>query len=91
MVDLVEGGFGSGRKEAGRVESANDEAQRSRRTRMTIAANPNVNVVLLWWGKLMPRNDKKTRPSRPIRCDVWIIERMRYQPTDRQTNEHSLL
>ena len=32
----------------------------------------------------------RTRPStcRPIRCDVWIVERMRY-PTDRQTNGHS--
>ena len=28
---------------------------------------------------------KVTRPSRPIRCDVWIVERMRY-PTDRPTN-----
>ena len=31
----------------------------------------------------------ETRPSRPIRCDVWIVERMRYptdQPTDRLTN-----
>ena len=27
----------------------------------------------------------KTRPSRPIRCAVWIVERMRY-PTDRQTD-----
>ena len=24
---------------------------------------------------------EKTRPSRPKRCDVWIVERMRY-PTD---------
>ena len=31
---------------------------------------------------------KETRPSRPIRCDVWIVERMRYptdQPTDQRT------
>ena len=30
----------------------------------------------------------KTRPSRPIRCDVLIVERMRYptdQPTDKPT------
>ena len=26
----------------------------------------------------------RTRPSRPIRCDVWIDERMRY-PTNRRT------
>ena len=25
----------------------------------------------------------KTRPSRLIRCDVWIVELMRYRPTDR--------
>jgi len=31
----------------------------------------------------------KTRPSRPIRCDVWIVERMRYRPTDRQTDTAS--
>ena len=30
--------------------------------------------------------DNQTRPSRPIRCAVWIVERMRYQPTDRPTN-----
>ena len=29
---------------------------------------------------------KSTRPSRPIMCDVWIVERMRY-PTDRPTNQ----
>ena len=28
----------------------------------------------------------KTRPCRPIRCDVWIVERMRYQPTNRPTD-----
>ena len=33
---------------------------------------------------------KKTRPSRPIRCDVWIVEQMRY-PTDRPTDGHSQL
>ena len=32
-----------------------------------------------------------TRPSRPIRCDVWIVERMRYQPTNRPTDGHSQL
>merc|ERR1712074_134300 len=29
----------------------------------------------------------KTRPSRPIRCDVWIIERMRYRQTNQPTNQ----
>ena len=38
---------------------------------------------------LIEGNDLETRPSRPIRCDVWIVERMRYQPTDRPTNRHS--
>ena len=36
----------------------------------------------------------QTRPSRPIRCDVWIVKRMRYptnQPTDRPTDGHSQL
>ena len=28
----------------------------------------------------------KTRPSRPIRCDVWIIQRLRYQPTNQPTD-----
>ena len=39
---------------------------------------------------------KQTRPSRPIRCDVWIVERMRYptnqltdQPTDQPTDTAS--
>ena len=26
--------------------------------------------------------EKETRPSRPIRCAVWIVERMRYRQTD---------
>ena len=35
---------------------------------------------------------EKTRPSRPIRCDVWIVERMRYptdRPTDRPTDQRT--
>ena len=39
-------------------------------------------------------DEGKTRPSRPIRCDVWIVEQMRYptnQLTDRPTNGHSQL
>ena len=28
-----------------------------------------------------------TRPSRPIRCDVWIVERMRYRQTERPTDQ----
>ena len=28
----------------------------------------------------------RTRPSRPIRCAGWIVERMRYRPTDRPTD-----
>ena len=31
----------------------------------------------------------ETRPSRPIRCDVWIVERMRYRPTNRQTDRQT--
>ena len=27
-----------------------------------------------------------TRPSRPIRCAVWIVERIRYRPTNRPTD-----
>ena len=34
----------------------------------------------------MERAVKQTRPSRPIWCDVWIVERMRYQQTDRPTD-----
>ena len=30
-----------------------------------------------------------TRPSWPIRCDVWIVERMRYRPTNRLTDTAS--
>ena len=36
----------------------------------------------------------KTRPCRPISCDLWIVEQMRYptnSPTDRPTNGHSQL
>ena len=29
---------------------------------------------------------EKTRSIRPIRCDMWIVERMRY-PTDQQTDQ----
>ena len=31
----------------------------------------------------------KTRPSRPIRCAVWIVERMRYRPTDQPTDQRT--
>ena len=34
----------------------------------------------------MVMTNTSARPSRPIRCDVWIVERMRYRPTDRQTD-----
>ena len=33
----------------------------------------------------------RTRPSRPIRYDMWIVERMRYRQTDRPTEGHSQL
>ena len=39
-------------------------------------------------GKREKEEKKRTRPSRPIRCDVWIVEGMRY-PTDRQTDRQS--
>ena len=32
---------------------------------------------------------RETRPSRPIRCDVWIVEWMRYRPTNRPTDTAS--
>ena len=32
--------------------------------------------------------DLRTRPSRPIRCDVCIVERMRYRQTDQPTDGH---
>ena len=38
----------------------------------------------------MCHKSKKTRPRRPLRCDVWIVEQMRYptdQLTDRPTNQ----
>ena len=38
------------------------------------------NLIVL--GGLKERK-KETRPSRPIRCDVWIVGRIRY----RQTNQ----
>ena len=31
----------------------------------------------------------KTRPSRPIRCDVLIVEQMRYRQTNRLTDRAS--
>ena len=30
---------------------------------------------------------KEARPSRPIRCDVLIVERMRYRQTDQPTDQ----
>ena len=33
----------------------------------------------------------RRRPSRPIRCDMWIVERMRYRQTDRPTDGQSQL
>ena len=42
----------------------------------------------------LPLYLKERRPSRPIRCDVWIVERMRYptdRPTDQPTDGHSQL
>ena len=32
--------------------------------------------------KMIKERVQLTRPSRPIRCDEWIVERMRYRPTD---------
>ena len=32
---------------------------------------------------------RETRPSRPMRCDVLIVERMRYRPTNRPTDRAS--
>jgi len=29
------------------------------------------------------------RPCRPIRCDVWIVQRMRYRPTNRPTDQQT--
>ena len=34
------------------------------------------NTMTVWISE--NRMNKKTRPSRQIRCDVWIVERMRY-------------
>ena len=31
-------------------------------------------------------DSKSTKPSRSIRCDVWIVERMCYRQTDRPTD-----
>ena len=39
---------------------------------------------------LMPefrQGKMKTWPSRPIRCDVWIVKRTRYRQTDRPTDQ----
>ena len=30
---------------------------------------------------------KRTRPSWPIRCDMWIVEQMRYRQTDQPTDQ----
>ena len=30
-----------------------------------------------------------TRPSRPTKCAMWILEQMRYQPTNRQTDRQT--
>ena len=48
---------------------------------------PKVFREFLCWNSLNSHIAlEKTRPSRPIRCDVWIVERMRDRPTDRLTN-----
>ena len=39
-----------------------------------------------WINKQMEQAVKQTRPSRPIWCNVWIVERMRYQQTDQPTD-----
>ena len=39
--------------------------------------------------QLKKGKEEKTRPSRPIRCDVMIVERMRYRQTDRQTDRQT--
>ena len=51
------------------------------------------------WTKIRPRGRHglmhcdgiETRPSRPIRCDVWIVEQIRYRQTAWPTNRHSQL
>ena len=46
------------------------------------------------WSMNLFSQRQQTRPSRPIRCDVWIVERMCYptdQPTNRPTDGHSQL
>ena len=37
--------------------------------------------------KVRFRDSYRTRLSRPIRCDVWIVKRMRYRPTDQGTQQ----
>ena len=48
--------------------------------------NQKPDFCLKRWSK-QSRKLIRTRPSRPIWCDVWIVERMHYQPTDRPTNQ----
>ena len=49
------------------------------------------------WIRTREKSDKKhkkTRPSRSIRCDVWIVKWMRYptdQPTDQPTDTASFI
>ena len=42
--------------------------------------------LYLWLLSEIPECLGETRPSRLIRCDMWIVERMRYRPTNQPTN-----
>ena len=49
--------------------------------------------VMEGWGqdyscRIWPRSALKTRPSRPIRCAVWIVEQMCYRPTNQRAQPH---
>ena len=57
----------------------------------------SVGVNKCWWDMFFFKSmfiqaNEETWPSRPIRCDMWIVERMRYptnRPADRPTDTAS--
>ena len=86
-------GSGSGEKRDIRYlgRSGDDKsipnAKRASLFQLTIKRNTDwqTNKLKDW------RNKSRTRPSRPIRCDVWIVERSRTNalPTDQPTDTAS--
>ena len=75
--EMIENKFKAEQKE-GKKEKKKKKKRRKKECISDLPTNQQTNrrtqLCLTW-----------TRPSRPIRCDVLIVERMRYRPTNRRT------